>query len=526
MRETYLAKSKIPLPAKCPRCGSGAIKRRDMIHKSGTSIISGKRSFWGMSVGLSGKTRPRIFAGSSSGHGGRATLRAQEAAPMSYNPAIKAFLFFGILSLATPWFLLGVLWGFILLFVAIDDNRAYTREWWCNKCGGMFRVKVTEIIEEDVVQQPPRLSSKKKKSTKTKSEEALKQAAYDFVSETKETSLLPDVTLKTNMIKQTKPLLPNLDKIERGVKKYCEIQTQFYSTDVSNDRDFQRLFNGYYRIRRNSEWQGHFYELLERSKNKPMSFEEVLRTMHTKTGNIEASFSSKLIATCSPDSPVIDKHVLENMNMSLPRPNEADRLEKTILLYQQLITQFEECLKTNDVKAKIDAFQKHFPQINISDVKALDFILWQTRDTNSSNVSKKTTTNGGKAIPFDWDLIDSKISFKNKNNRCGQFELTEIFYVLNWLKERFSDEWFPLANSVSLMGNGTEKDGLGNALLSYRPNDITHAQEASYLGVILQEINLLEWNQKKKGIQWRIIYEPKSVSDLRLKTEEYLKCGE
>ncbi|MEN7972594.1 MAG: hypothetical protein ABFR47_02045 [Verrucomicrobiota bacterium] len=374
MGETYQIKSKTPLPSKCPRCGSGAIKRRDMLHKSGSSTHSGERSFGGISIGLSGKARPRIFAGGSSGHGRRATLRAQEAAPVSYKPAIKALLAFGILSIATPWFLLGVLWGVILLFVAIDDRRAYTQEWWCNKCGGKFRIEKSKLIENDIAQHPSRQSSKK-----TESEEALGQAASDFFSEAEETTIIPEVASKIEATKQIAPLLPNLDKIERGLKKYCDIQGMFYSTNVANDQNFQRLFNGFYRVRRNKEWQLHFYELLEQSKHRHLDFESVLRKMHANTGNIEASFCSKLIATRFPDQPVIDKYVLKNMGISLPKYNDADRLKKTTQVYKTLENEYKNLLQTQGVMSKIEALRRHFPWAEISDIKALDFVLWQTR---------------------------------------------------------------------------------------------------------------------------------------------------
>ena len=65
------------------------------------------------------------------------------------------------------------------------------------------------------------------------------------------------------------------------------------------------------------------------------------------------------------------------------------------------------------------------------------------------------------------------------------------------------------------MSKGNEKDGLGNAILNLKPNDITHAQGASYLGVVLQEIGILEWNGEKKGIQWRIIKDVNTIQDLQ-----------
>jgi len=124
-------------------------------------------------------------------------------------------------------------------------------------------------------------------------------------------------------------------------------------------------------------------------------------------------------------------------------------------------------------------------------------------------------TNGGKSKRFEWKLVTHKISIQNEDGRVHQYELAEILEVLKWLKNRFTNEWFPLANNVEFMSKGKEKDGLGNSILNLKPNDITHAQGASYLGVVLQEIGILEWNGAKKGIQWRIIRDVNTIQDLQ-----------
>ena len=45
--------------------------------------------------------------------------------------------------------------------------------------------------------------------------------------------------------------------IERylGLECYAEIMMRVRKTDVSKDVDFQRMFNGFYKVRRNEEWR-------------------------------------------------------------------------------------------------------------------------------------------------------------------------------------------------------------------------------------------------------------------------------
>lgn len=59
--------------------------------------------------------------------------------------------------------------------------------------------------------------------------------------------------------------------------------------------------------------------------------------------------------------------------------------------------------------------------------------------------------------------------------------------------------------NVENLGNGTETMGLGMIILFEGKNDIRHAQGASYLGVVLENVGYLKWNGKTRGIEWRLI---------------------
>ena len=71
-----------------------------------------------------------------------------------------------------------------------------------------------------------------------------------------------------------------LPLVAPGLEKYCWLREAVQRTDVSRDREFQRRFNGFYRVRRNASWQAVFYELLERQKTRRDSFSTVLRQLH------------------------------------------------------------------------------------------------------------------------------------------------------------------------------------------------------------------------------------------------------
>jgi len=98
--------------------------------------------------------------------------------------------------------------------------------------------------------------------------------------------------------------------------------------DVSTNREFKKRFNGFYRIRqRTPEFYDGFYKKLEASKEgKCPTFAEVLDYFWQQSHRIEASFSSKLVATINPELPVWDKEVLRNLKLKNP-PNRQRQIE-------------------------------------------------------------------------------------------------------------------------------------------------------------------------------------------------------
>lgn len=116
-------------------------------------------------------------------------------------------------------------------------------------------------------------------------------------------------------------------------------------------------------------------------------------------------------------------------------------------------------------------------------------------------------THGHRSKTFRWQVKPSpdRLSIESDEGVKHEYALTEIQRILMRLDEEFGDGFFPLGNNVEKLGNGTEVAGLGTTILEQRPKDISHAQGASYLGVVLEECGYLEWNRQKRGIEWRLI---------------------
>lgn len=168
-----------------------------------------------------------------------------------------------------------------------------------------------------------------------------------------------------------------------GLKKYQIILEKLHTTNVSNNQEFQREYNGFYRMRqRKPEFYSAYYQFMEEHKNDSpteLTFEMILSHFYRMFNRIEASFSSKLLSIINPNMPVWDKYVLENLSIKAPPPNETGRLMKTILAYEDICAWYRTFLLSEDAHKMIAMFDETYPNVEITNVKKIDLILWQIR---------------------------------------------------------------------------------------------------------------------------------------------------
>lgn len=185
--------------------------------------------------------------------------------------------------------------------------------------------------------------------------------------------------------KQIEDALP---RVKDGLEKYVWLQAKLNILNVRKDSLYQTKFNNFYRITpfRNQKWQKEFYKLLETSKrNKNIVFGDILNTLYKKTNRVEAAFASKLVATINPRLPVIDSVVLRNLRkqgnvmMRLPYYHEDNRIDKIKELHKEMGKLFNEFLRTKNGKYLVKRFREEYTGVNITKIKMLDLILWQTR---------------------------------------------------------------------------------------------------------------------------------------------------
>lgn len=171
-----------------------------------------------------------------------------------------------------------------------------------------------------------------------------------------------------------------IEKIHIGIKKYQFLRQRLYETDVSAERDFQRAFNGFFRMGRRTEGYYRDYYCYLQHKESGIDFAKALTYLYERHGRLEMSFVSKMVAMVNPTLPIWDSVVTKgHFGIVAPYANVKDRLQKGIEKYEQYCRSYSIYMQTAEAKAKIKEFDKLFPNTKITDVKKLDFMLWQER---------------------------------------------------------------------------------------------------------------------------------------------------
>jgi len=165
-----------------------------------------------------------------------------------------------------------------------------------------------------------------------------------------------------------------------GLDKYSYIMEQVNRTNVAIDNEFQRTFNGFYIVRRNEDWRKCYYNYFERVKKDNPSFESIITYLFEKTGNIEPSFSSKMLATICSEKPIWDRYVVQNLNINLTGTSKEEKLQNAVVLYEDIENWYKSFLDSEKGRECIKEFDAVLPDYkSISNIKKVDSILWSIR---------------------------------------------------------------------------------------------------------------------------------------------------
>ncbi len=164
-----------------------------------------------------------------------------------------------------------------------------------------------------------------------------------------------------------------------SLHRYVKIMERLQNkSSIANDKDFQKLFNSFYVVRRNDTWRKYYYELFQNCREQHdncVTFEYILQNLHTHTGQVEASFASKMLASINPEMPLWDRRVLHYFKKyDLEGSNAQERMHCAIKTHDIIIEKYHDQEQQNFIKI----FDNYFPSYphKISNVKKIDCIIW------------------------------------------------------------------------------------------------------------------------------------------------------
>ena len=185
----------------------------------------------------------------------------------------------------------------------------------------------------------------------------------------------------------------DLDILEKPVRTYCSIMDDIEKIKQNYQlaNAFKEKFNGFYRIRKRSDkWYTDFYTLFDEllHDTKRADFKFILESLYASTGQIEPSFSSKLLHTFKPDMPIWDTIILNSLGLEPSQKKDpSKKVKEDVKIYNEICKQFSDHLNDPGVQEALKEFDSKFPKYKtISETKKLDFILWSNRTSKYASV--------------------------------------------------------------------------------------------------------------------------------------------
>lgn len=181
--------------------------------------------------------------------------------------------------------------------------------------------------------------------------------------------------------------------------KYSRIIELFHKekVDVSENAEFQELFNSYFDVRRNDDWREIFYRVFQDNKDEVVTdfdtalFNSVINDLYKEINSfneknkgrkikwkVEPSFVSKMIAVINPAMPILDSQVLENMGFEIKGNGEA-KIDSAKGIYAQVCNKYKTFIESERHKSVTELFDTIFVNEGyqeFSETKKIDWFLW------------------------------------------------------------------------------------------------------------------------------------------------------
>jgi hypothetical protein len=174
---------------------------------------------------------------------------------------------------------------------------------------------------------------------------------------------------------------------DRGaVAKLLDLRRVRNNPALATDPDYQRAFNGYYRMgRRTPALYHHFYLKFQQTALAPpptphaalQALEEILLYIFNNTGEIHLSFSSKMLGTITDAAIIFDSTVASYFN--IPMAYTLNWLPDALHRYEQIQLNIQTFVGTpqwQHMRAMFDLTFADVNAIHLPDTRKADLIIW------------------------------------------------------------------------------------------------------------------------------------------------------
>lgn len=196
--------------------------------------------------------------------------------------------------------------------------------------------------------------------------------------------------------------------LQAGINDYSYLLNNLYSTNVAEDAHYQDVFRKFYQMRKfySDEFASGYFQLLEELKadQNNVTFQEIFDRILGIQNTFEMSFSSKMLHMLQPENPIWDSVVTkEHFGLCIPASGHKNRESACVQRYDLYKKRFYEYLHSDEGQMILTLFNQKFPDLEISDAKKIDFVLWQDRSKQTANPPSDCT------IPIDNGLINIRV---------------------------------------------------------------------------------------------------------------------
>lgn len=174
---------------------------------------------------------------------------------------------------------------------------------------------------------------------------------------------------------------------KRTEYKYCIENLR--KIDVSKSAEYKQKYQDFFVLSTRfctQDFIDKYFDLLERIKyEKDLSFADVFAMVSAFSNRSEVSFASKLLHVIYPDRfPIWDSVVATNkQHFGMRKLYGISDVNIIVNTYNDYCKRFAEYMKSDEGQNIIRAFDARFPNEKVSDIKKIDYVLWQDRTKNN-----------------------------------------------------------------------------------------------------------------------------------------------